>query len=517
MRDNRSSDVEALALEALDLVRNGLLVNLRFMSAAFARLTPLPQPGATLATDGAHLRFDPARWARTYAADPAEASRAYLHVVLHNVFLHLYPGANVEPDLWDIACDMVVESVIDQLDLPATRTPQAAASRPELERMAAEAGLMTAERVYAALRDRREAGATDDELARLGARFHVDDHRPWHAVVIAEGKGDTAPEGEAAEGEGQRSAAAGAADTPGTDMDIPDEAADVPYSHKAHRAMDSADITQKKAPEHAARAIGERFADTVQLDRSREQWENAALEMGIQLDAYAKLWGIEGSNLAMNLRKVTREKHDYRAFLRKFARMGEQIRVNDDEFDYVFYTYGLSLYGNLPLVEPVEFAEEKRIRDFVVAIDTSASTKDGLVRKFIERTYSILADEASFFTQMNVLIVQCDAAVTDVARITCLQDLERYLDNPVIKGLGGTDFRPVFRFVEDALAAGELNDLGGLIYFTDGQGTYPARRPPFESAFVFLDSDDAAASAPVPPWAMKVVLDDTFVLEEEPL
>lgn len=510
-----TGDVEALALEALDLVRNGLLVNLRFMSAAFARLAPLPQPGATLATDGAHLRLDPATWARTYAADPAEASRAYLHVVLHNVFLHLYPGANVDANLWDIACDVVVESVIDQLDLPATRTAQAVTSRPELERIAAEAGLMTAERVYAALRERCAAGASPDELIRLGARFHVDDHRPWHAVVIAEGDSSPAPEGDAAEGEGQRSTAAGAADTPGTDMDIPDEADDVPYSHKAHRAMDSADITQKEAPEHAARAIGERFADTVQLDRSREQWENAALEMGIQLDAYAKLWGIEGSNLSMNLRKVTREKHDYRAFLRKFARMGEQIRVNDDEFDYVFYTYGLTLYGNLPLVEPVEFAEEKRIRDFVIAIDTSASTKDGLVRKFIERTYSILADETSFFSQMNVLIVQCDAAVTDVARITSLRDLEDYLANPVVKGLGGTDFRPVFHFVDEALAAGELNDLGGLIYFTDGQGTYPAHRPAYETAFVFLDSDDAAASAPVPPWAMKVVLDDTFVLEEE--
>lgn len=66
----------------------------------------------------------------TYANDPAEASRAYLHTVLHNVFLHLYPGAGVDPLLWDIACDMVVESVIDQLDLPATRTAQAAASRP---------------------------------------------------------------------------------------------------------------------------------------------------------------------------------------------------------------------------------------------------------------------------------------------------------------------------------------------------------------------------------------------------
>ena len=261
----------------------------------------------------------------------------------------------------------------------------------------------------------------------------------------------------------------------------------------------------------------EELDGTVQLDRSREQWENAALEMGIQLDAYAKLWGIEGSNLAMNLRKVTREKHDYRAFLRKFARMGEQIRVNDDEFDYVFYTYGLELYGNLPLVEPVEFAEEKRIRDFVIAIDTSASTKDGLVRKFIERTYSILADETSFFSHMNVLIVQCDAAITDVARITCLSDLEDYLENPTIKGLGGTDFRPVFTYVDEALATGALNDLGGLIYFTDGQGTYPTRRPAYETAFVFLDSDDAAASAPVPPWAMKVILDETFVLEEEPL
>ena len=164
----RKNEVEALALDALDLVRNGLLVNLRFMSAAFARLAPLPVPGATLATDGAHLRFDPVTWARTYANDPAEASRAYLHTVLHNVFLHLYPGAGIDPLLWDIACDMVVESVIDQLDLPATRTAQAAASRPELERMAEEAGLMTAERVYAALRDQRAAGATDDELARLG-------------------------------------------------------------------------------------------------------------------------------------------------------------------------------------------------------------------------------------------------------------------------------------------------------------------------------------------------------------
>ena len=32
-----------------------------------------------------------------------------LHTVLHCVFLPLYPGEGIDPDLWDLACDMVVE------------------------------------------------------------------------------------------------------------------------------------------------------------------------------------------------------------------------------------------------------------------------------------------------------------------------------------------------------------------------------------------------------------------------
>ena len=215
-------------------------------------------------------------------------------------------------------------------------------------------------------------------------------------------------------------------------------------NHKSHQAVSQDDIVQKEAPDQVGRSIDDRFADTVNLDRSKEQWKSAAYEMGVQLDAYAKLWGVEGANLAMNLRAVTREKQDYREFLRKFARMGEQIRVNDDEFDYVYYCYGLKRYGNLPLIEPLEYVEERRIRDFVIAIDTSASTKDGLVRRFIEKTYAILSQETSFFADMNVLIVQCDAAITDVARISNLRDLDDYLDGLEIKGLGGTDFRPVF-------------------------------------------------------------------------
>ena len=37
-------------------------------------------------------------------------------------------------------------------------------------------------------------------------------------------------------------------------------------------------------------------------------------------------------------------------------------------------------------------------------------------------------------------------------------------------------------------------------------GTYPARRPPYDAAFLFLG--DRFDDAGVPPWAMKVVLDE---------
>ena len=74
-----------------------------------------------------------------------------------------------------------------------------------------------------------------------------------------------------------------------------------------------------------------------------------------------------------NLREVNRERYDYTSFLKKFAVMGEVMKINDDEFDYIYYTYGLKLYENMPLIEPLEYKDVKRIREFVIAIDTSGS------------------------------------------------------------------------------------------------------------------------------------------------
>ena len=50
------------------------------------------------------------------------------------------------------------------------------------------------------------------------------------------------------------------------------------------------------------------------------------------------------------------------------------MKINDDEFDYIFYTYGLRLYKDMPLIEPPEYKEVKTIREVVIAIGTSGPT-----------------------------------------------------------------------------------------------------------------------------------------------
>lgn len=98
-----------------------------------------------------------------------------------------------------------------------------------------------------------------------------------------------------------------------------------------------------------------------------------------------------------NLKAVNRERYDYAEFLRKFAVYGEIMKIDDDEFDYNFYTYGMNLYGNMPLIEPLEYKEVKRVRDFVIAIDTSGSVSGETVQKFVNKTYNILKQRGQLF------------------------------------------------------------------------------------------------------------------------
>lgn len=242
-----------------------------------------------------------------------------------------------------------------------------------------------------------------------------------------------------------------------------------------------------------------------ELALSGEEWRKVSERVKADLKSFSKEKN-DAQSLEENLKEATREKYDYVDFLRRFMTMGETIQVNDDEFDYIYYTYGLSRYGNMPLVEPLEYKDANKIKDFVIAVDTSASCRGGLVQAFLNKTYQIMQQKENFFRKINVHIIQCDNEVQSDAKITCREEFDAFIKSGRLRGFGSTDFRPVFEYVEALREAGEFEDLKGLLYFTDGYGIYPEQMPDYDTAFVFLREDGEAPE--VPPWAIKIVLDE---------
>ncbi len=243
------------------------------------------------------------------------------------------------------------------------------------------------------------------------------------------------------------------------------------------------------------------------MSSAEARWAEISERMQMDMETFSKQQGDRAGNLMQNLREVNREKYDYTSFLKKFAVRGEVMRVDDDAFDYIFYTYGLKLYRKMPLVEPLEYKEVKRIREFVIAIDTSGSVSGELVQAFVQKTYNVLKSTESFFSKINLHIIQCDATIQSDVKITDKEEFKEYMRNVEFHGFGGTDFRPVFEYVNEMIDHHEFDDLRGLIYFTDGYGTYPSRPANYKTAFVFSEDYDDSC---VPSWIMKYHMKEDF-------
>ena len=54
------------------------------------------------------------------------------------------------------------------------------------------------------------------------------------------------------------------------------------------------------------------------------------------------------------LKLQNRERKSYKEYLKKFSVLREEVSVDMDSFDYGFYMYGLSLDGNMAVIEENE-------------------------------------------------------------------------------------------------------------------------------------------------------------------
>ncbi|MDE6220584.1 MAG: hypothetical protein K2G51_09180, partial [Lachnospiraceae bacterium] len=198
------------------------------------------------------------------------------------------------------------------------------------------------------------------------------------------------------------------------------------------------------------RDVHEGWGTAETLEITEAQWKKISERIKAELKSFSEDKSDDRSIL-QNLEEATKEHYDYGDFLRKFSVSGEDIQINDDAFDYVYYTYGLSLYGNLPLVEPLEYKDVNKIKEFVVAIDTSGSCRGEVVQAFLNKTYSILKSSENFFRKVNIHIIQCDSEVRRDTKITNDDEFEAFMREGQLEGFGSTDFRPVFAYVDKAI------------------------------------------------------------------
>lgn len=199
-------------------------------------------------------------------------------------------------------------------------------------------------------------------------------------------------------------------------------------------------------------------------------------------------------------------KRSYYKFLRKFTVEREELQLDMETFDYIPYLYGLSHYKNLPLLEPLEYTEAKKLEELVIAIDTSASCKRPTVQRFLQEIYAVLGQQENFFKKLRVHIIQCDCYVQEDVSVTCEKEWKEYLRHIKIQGQGGTDFRPVFQYVDKMITDGKLKNLKTLLYFTDGDGIYPREKPDYEA--VFLLTKEPPEEANVPDWINILYMDE---------
>lgn len=476
------------ALDIINLARGTLAVNLRFLASAIRALDSQEYDGS-IYTDGKTVFYNPKYVASMYKLSQELSVRCCLHLLMHCIFRHNFIEPTIDRRCWDLACDIAAENVINGLGVKCVRIDREQEQANAIAEISKEVPLITAEKLYQWLRSKALNPKKLDSLEKL---FQIDDHAHWYDVK----KSDSVKKSSGKNGSNDKD-----------ENESPDKkTVKCRISGNDRRSKNNSDSEQNEENLNSDNGGNDENSDSANASSRaalEKMWENISRNIQTDLETFSKQQGDSAGSLMLNLNSVNREKYDYESFLKKFAVMGEAMKINDEEFDYIFYTYGMEHYNRMPFIEPLEYKEVKRIKDFVIALDTSGSVSD-IAKKFVRKTYNILMQEESFFSKINLHIIQCDAEIQEDVRITSQAEMEEYIGSMELKGFGGTDFRPVFARVDELVASGELKNLKGLIYFTDGYGEFPMQQPDYKTAVVYLD--DGYNNPDVPPWAIKLVL-----------
>lgn len=575
-RPTAQGSLNDLGSRILNQSRYELSLSMRHLARALDRL-PYEMDFNTqrMGTEGERIHFHPEFIFQLFMESPQKLNRLYMHSLLHCLFRHMFKNEDKKEELWNMACDIHVEYVLDSLDVDLLKRPAGEYRENTFQRLEEKIKTLSAERIYQYL---EEADLDYDAWERLEREFYKDDHVFWKVIDRKdapgqEGEGDSDgaplplpedftpndnPSGEENEGEkkdsGDNTSVENSEDkdkspreskssedaspqngTPSNGEGKEEKNQEAVSQEPENRGSEgegntgegnSGEDSQGEAKQEDSQSgnssgkkqeerkkaenrkpPGQEKREEREAKKKRDElskeWEDISKRTEQEIEHSSQEKKEEQGSLAWFLRLEQKKYTDFRDFLRRLSVDREEMEVDLDSFDYGYYYYGLEQYGNMPLIEENEYREGRKLQELVIAIDTSHSTKGEMVKGFLEETAGILKQKDAFFQKVKVHILECDDELRKDICLENVEDLEQYSKNFAVKGGYGTDFRPVFRYVSDLQKRGELKNLKGLMYFTDGKGRYPKEAPPYVTAFVFPKGEDIDDDN-VPFWAMKL-------------
>lgn len=434
IKGEENSRYEELGTRLLYICRNEICARFPFFSPGLVALSLAVKESKRavigeihssfhgIGTDGECIKADSIFLIQAWSECPGRLKRGYLHMLFHCLYQHPFMAKKPDKRLWDLACDLSVELLLEQ-DIPGNMWPLSGEIQEKREKLLRcfKGKNPSAQVLYQQLKQ----GGIPCKIEEMEALFSFDDHSVWE------------------QNPGKR-------------------------------------------------------------EEKRSRWEKILTYTTMGKERQKHRIGATPGSREEELEELYKSRYDYRRFLRKFAFPREEIQLDEESFDYIFYNLGMEQYGNLPLIEPLEYKEVNRLEELVIAIDTSGSCSKELVQRFLGETYQILSTRENFFKKMKVYIVQCDCCIQWYRVIHSEEEWKECMQKITIQGRGGTDFRPVFELIQKEREKRELKHLKALIYFTDGDGIYPRQKPDYETAFVFVKKTENMRF--VPDWAYKLVI-----------
>ena len=203
-------------------------------------------------------------------------------------------------------------------------------------------------------------------------------------------------------------------------------------------------------------------------------------------------------NIKENLEEKDEEQWEYSATLAKevamrkslmplgFERLAKKVVAQNIDWKFELYNaINRHMRNNYAFMPPNKkhlyrgFALPSLTSDtlsLIVAIDTSGSIQQDILGAFIEEFKSIMQN----FPSVNIELLIADAKVHAHYSFKGADEI-----NFALKGGGGTDYRPVFDYIDANFPMASM-----LLYFTDGDGIFPRIPPSYEVLWALSNKKD---------------------------